>query len=323
MSSVVASSAPSAWSRRTATRVGVPELRRGLELSLAGLWLLDGVLQLQPFMFTRSFARQVLAPSAHGNPAFIAAPITWSAHVVAMHSVGANASFALIQLLLGLGIAWRPTVKAALVASIGWALAVWWLGEGLGGVLTGNAGLVAGGPGAALLYAVLAVLLWPASERSGPQAFVAAGAIGASRAKLVWTILWAALAGFALDGAGRSAQGLHDMLAGMAAGQPVWLGAIDNHTANLVAGRGLATSIGLAAICAVVAFSIFGSATFARTALVAAAGLAVVIWVTAQALGGLFAGQGTDPNTGPLLVVIALAYWPFASPLERDGGSSC
>ena len=47
----------------------------------------------------------------------------------------------------------------ALAASIAWALAVWWLGEGLGGVLTGAASPVTGAPGAALLYALAAVLL--------------------------------------------------------------------------------------------------------------------------------------------------------------------
>ena len=38
------------------------------------------------------------------------------------------------------GIAWRPTLRLALGASIMWALGVWWLGEGLGGVLSGAAG---------------------------------------------------------------------------------------------------------------------------------------------------------------------------------------
>ena len=43
-----------------------------------------------------------------------------------------NSVFATIQLLLALGIAYRPTVRVALAASIVWALGVWWFGEGLG-----------------------------------------------------------------------------------------------------------------------------------------------------------------------------------------------
>jgi hypothetical protein len=75
--------------------------------------------------------------------------------------------------LLGLGIAWRPTVKLALGASVAWALGVWWFGEGLGGVLAGTASPVNGAPGAVLLYALLAVLLWPA-DRDPDAPFVAA-----------------------------------------------------------------------------------------------------------------------------------------------------
>jgi hypothetical protein len=239
---------------------------------------------------------------------------------VAAHSAGANAAFALTQILLGLGIAWRPTVKPALVASIGWALAVWWLGEGLGGVLTGHAGPVAGGPGAALLYALLAVMLWPATDREADSTFVAAGRLGDGRARVCWAVFWAALAGFAIQGSNRSAQGLHDMIRDMAVGQPAWLAAIDNGTAGLVAHRGLGVSIGLALVCAAIAASAYGSATVVRIGVATAVVLSLTIWVTAQALGGLFGSQGTDPNTGPLLVVIALAFWPLAR--HRESGDA-
>jgi hypothetical protein len=326
MSGVVALRSWVAGDRRTTAtrRVELPQLRRGLQLCLAGLWLLDGVLQLQAFMFTKGFARQVLAPSATANPAVIATPINSAARLVAAHSVGANTVFALTQILLGLGIACRPTVKAALTASIGWALAVWWLGEGLGGVLTGHAGPLAGGPGAAVIYALLAVLLWPPSPAAAAQpSFVAAGAIGSTRARLVWLLVWGSLAGFALQGANRSAQGAHDLIAGMAAGQPPWLAAIDNHIAVLVASRGLGVAIGLAVVCAAIALAAFGPPAMARAAVVAAGLLAVVIWVGAQALGAMFGGQGTDPNTGPLFIVLALAYWPLAQTRSDETATPC
>ena len=40
--------------------------------------------------------------------------------------------------------------------------------------------------------------------------------------------------------------------------------------------------------------------------------VAAVIWVFGQALGGILTGVGTDPNSGPLLALLALAYWPAA-----------
>src|ERR1700687_6302042 len=123
-----------------AARVGeqVLDPRRKLQLALAVSWLLDGVLQYQPSMFSRGFP-QMLAGASSGNPAVIANPINWSATLVTHHLVALNAIFATMQLALGLGIAWRPTVKLALGASVVWALAVWWLGEGLGGVTAGGA----------------------------------------------------------------------------------------------------------------------------------------------------------------------------------------
>ena len=153
-----------------------PSFRRWLQLALAVLWLLDAMLQLQSFMFGKGFS-QMLAGMAAGNPGFIADPITWSARLVAGHPTWANAAFASVQLFLAVGIAWRPTVKVALAASIPWALGVWWAGEGLGGVLTGTANPVMGGPGAVIIYALLAVLLWP-TGRDGP--FEAARPFGAT-----------------------------------------------------------------------------------------------------------------------------------------------
>ena len=143
-------------------RVAARDPRRALQLALGALWLLDGMLQFQPSMFGHGFA-QMLAGSAQGNPAVVARPITWSAGLIGHHVVALNAIFAAIQLLLGLGIAWRPALKVALAGSVAWSLAVWWLGEGLGGVLAGTASPVDGAPGAVLLYGLLAVLLWPAA----------------------------------------------------------------------------------------------------------------------------------------------------------------
>lgn len=80
----------------------------------------------------------MLAATAAGNP------VAWSAHLIGTHPGAATAASGTVQLLPALGIAWRPTVRAALAASIAWALAVWWLGEGLGGaghfVNTDNSG---------------------------------------------------------------------------------------------------------------------------------------------------------------------------------------
>lgn len=146
---------------------------RVLQLALAAAWLLDGMLRYQSSMYTPMFG-QMIGDTATGNPGVVASPISWNAALVQHHLVLLNTVFATIQLLLGLGIAYRPTVRVALAASIAWSLAVWWLGEGLGGVLSGGASPVSGGPGAVVLYALLAVLLWP-TGRTGMAGWSAGG----------------------------------------------------------------------------------------------------------------------------------------------------
>src|SRR5262249_32118456 len=185
---------------------------------------------------------------------FIADPITWSARLVAGHPTWANAAFASVQLFLAVGIAWRPAVKVALAASIPWALGVWWAGEGLGGVLAGTANPVMGGPGAVIISALLAVLLWP-TARDGP--FEAARPFGATPARLLWLILWGSLAWFAIGPASRAPQAMRNMIAGMASGEPGWLASLDRNAANLVAGQGTTVAVVLAAVLSLVAAGVF------------------------------------------------------------------
>jgi len=298
-------------SRRAA--VANVDTRRWLQLALAAVWLLDAILQLQSFMFTKGFG-QMLAATSAGNPAVIADPINWSARLIQDHPTWTNAAFASVQMFLALGIAWRPTVKAALAASIAWSLGVWWLGEGLGGVLTGTASPVSGAPGAVIIYALLAVLLWP-TEQEG--AFVAARPLGARYARLAWLLVWGSLAYFAVQSANRTAQGLPGMLSGMAAGEPGWLASLDRQAASVLAGQGTLTAVVLAVVLAVVAAGIFGPAPAARAATALAIVVAVVIWVVGENFGGILTGSGTDPNSGPLLVLLAIAYWPSGS--RRSG----
>ena len=298
----------------------VRDRRRVLQLALATVWLLDGVLQLQPFMFSsgpRGFSG-MLSHSAPGNPGWISSSITWNAGVVGRHAVAANAGFALIQLLLGFGIAWRSTVRPALAASIVWSIMVWWFGEGLGGVLHGAASPLAGGPGPALLYAVLAVLLWPA-DRPGPTpSFVAARAVGTTPARVVWAVTWVGLGVLGLLGSGRSPDGVHDLVESLEAGQPGWLAAIDRYAASLVDGHGLAVAVGFALVCALVAVGVAAGGAVperaTRTVLLLAIGISLLVWVIGQDVGMILAGGSTDPGSGPLLVLLAASYWPVPGP---------
>jgi hypothetical protein len=307
-------------------RVAALDPRRALQLALGALWLLDGMLQFQPAMFGRGFP-QMLAGSAQGNPAVVARPITWSAGLIGHHMVALNAIFAVIQLLLGLGIAWRPAVRLALAGSVAWSLAVWWLGEGLGGVLAGTASPVNGAPGAVLLYALLAVLLWPADRRPAdrhpatrdpaardladrhPAApFTAARAVGRRVAQASWLAVWLGLAVLALLPASRA---IGRTIADTTPGEPAWLAWTDAHAASALTRHGLLAAVVLAVLLVIVASGIFLPRRAARAAIVLAIAIAAVLWL-AQGLGGILTGSATDPATGPLLALLALAFWPLA-----------
>jgi len=175
---------------------------------------------------------------------------------------------------------------------------------------------VNGAPGAVIIYALLAVLLWPSDRpvpSGAPAPFVAARAVGAQVARALWLALWGSLAYFALTPASRAPQALHDMIAGMESGEPGWLAALDKHSAALVANQGLAASIVLAIALAIVAVGVYLPAPVAKATLVLALVVAAVIWVVGEAFGTILTGGGTDPNSGPLLALLALAYWPLAA----------
>ncbi len=288
-----------------------PDARRWLQLGLATIWLLDAVLQFQSFMFTRAFGSDMLGSMAANNPWIVARPIALAAQEIGNHPELSNATFAVVQLVIALGIASRRTVKAALVASVVWSLGVWWFGEGLGGVLTGSASPLSGAPGAVVLYALLAVLLWPVKDGGGEASFVAARPLGPVVARSTWFVLWMSLAYFVLQPAERSPNAIQSALAAQASGEPGWLASLDRDAAKAMAGHGLLGAIAFACVLGIVAVGIFFPRGLLPYVLGLAVAVAAVIWVFGENFGALFTGSATDPNSGPLLVLLATAFWPL------------
>src|SRR5690242_3181467 len=293
--------------------------RRALQLTLGVIWLLDAALQYQPYMFSKGFVSEVIQGTADGNPAVIADPITWSAGLMMQHIAVYNALFATIQLFLALGLLWRRTVKAALAASIAWAVAVWWLGEGLGGVLTGTASPFTGAPGAVILYVLLALVAWPSPAADTRGSSVATtGRLGPVTPRLLWALLWGSLAYFALQPASRSPGALGTTLTGMKDSEPGWISSIDGALAHAVAHLGTQVSVTIAVLCALAGATV-ALGRFTRLGVLIAAIVGAVIWL-AEDFGEIFTGQGTDPNSWLLLIIAAAAFWPFADvpPREAD-----
>ena len=103
--------------------------RRGIQIVLGLLWLLDGLLQFQRAMLTPKFAVEVIAPAGAGEPGFIAGPVGELVRIILHQPVMMDVAFGLIQLALGAGILYARTARRALAASVAWAVLVWYLGE--------------------------------------------------------------------------------------------------------------------------------------------------------------------------------------------------
>lgn len=304
--------------------------RRHLQIALGLLWLLDGALQLQPYMF-RAGSNGFLGPLAEntmGRPNLLTDLIRMAVNLFAAHQVLYNSCFAVLQILIGIGICWRRALRPALAVSVAWGLVVWVLGEALGQMTVPQASTPFGAPGAALLYILAALMLWPrqwghghltAGERCvgpGPPgthelepAVADSGLLGIKGSRWAWAAVWGGTALLELELANHSANSVSAQLANQASGQPGLLAGLDRGAAHLLAGHGVEVALGVLVVQVFIAQGVLRGTT-RRLALGIGMGVALVYWVVAQNFGGIFTGQATDPNSGPLWVLLALLLWP-------------
>ncbi|HLI43935.1 MAG TPA: hypothetical protein VKU92_05640 [Acidimicrobiales bacterium] len=287
------------------TRLATLTWQRGLQLALAAIWLVDAVLQAQPYMFSHSFAASTLAGSATGSPVLIATAVGDLARIVAAHPLLWNELFAGTQLLIGVLIARRSSVRLGLGLSALWGLGVWALGESFGSVLTAGATPVTGAPGPALLYVVASLLLWPVpatglAKRAWWQGERSRRAVGVALTSLLAVESWPSPA---------RASSIVSMLRGMSASQPSPIAHFDRYAAALFAHHGeLLLGVATAVLFAC-SLAVLRGGRVTRPALVALLGLAGALLLL-QDFGGVASGTATDVGTGPILALVALCLWP-------------
>jgi hypothetical protein len=198
------------------------DVRRTIQTVLGLIWVLDGALQFQSFMYGQGFI-QILTGMAPAQPHWLASPLLWGAHTMQDHQVLYNTLSALLQLAIGFGILYRRTVKQALVVSFVWTLIVWWFGEAFGMLFMNMANPLTGAPGAVILYAIIGALVWP-NERPG-------GLIGVPAARVLWANLWILMGVLWLLAINSSANATYNLIKTAPAGT-AWLATLQNGFMN-------------------------------------------------------------------------------------------
>jgi hypothetical protein len=251
------------------------------------------------------------------------------------HPALANTGTAVAQLGLGVLILWKPTARIGLALSAAWALFVWYIGEGLSGLASGHAVMLMGSPGAAVIYALLALGVLPYSLK--PHHIL--DKRPAYWLLIAWVAIWVLGAIYQVLPGQNTVADISSMIATNAQSAPHWLASIDNEAANWVAGFGTATSTDqmpgmpgmkttsqqkvlgasthkvsgfwllllLAILQLVIAFGVIVPGAVRWVAVWLGSMLSLCFWVVGQSLGAYYSGVATDPNTGPLLILLGIA----------------
>jgi len=257
-------------------------------------------------MFTSAFANQVIVPATQTQPLIISSPTHFALHILLRHPAFFDACFVLVQLTLGILILRKRSTKLGLKASVAWGLIVWYFGEGLAGLLSGHASLLMGAPGAALLYAVLALAVMPSGKDNRPAYWL----------PLAWAIFWIGGAIYQLLPDQNSTSVLSSMISGMTNGAPGWLASLQIHAANFLNGKSFSTIVVLAASQALIGILILLPGYSRKIAIGAGIILSLIFWFVGQGLGTYYSGLATDPNSAPLFILLGVAilgcrYLPF------------
>ncbi len=299
--------------------------RKALQRVLGVLWLVDGLLQLQPQMFTMNMVNGIMRPMLNGQPGLIEPSLQFIVNQTTLHLTEVNLLIAFVQILLGLGFLLSSDrwIKDLIIASFVWALIVWFGGEGMSMLLTGQASALTGAPGAVLLYPLLGLAVYP--RRRSQNSAVKAGDDGLlSRRTLRWVFggFWCFVALLQLQPywwqLGQISQAISAMV-GQGGLNTVLVDPVLRQISNATANIEIPLNIALIVIFLALGIGIaVVKEEQLRPFLIASIVVSVIIWYFAEGFGMILTGMATDFNSGLLLVVMALAIWPVARQMQAQ-----
>jgi cytochrome oxidase Cu insertion factor (SCO1/SenC/PrrC family) len=138
-----------------------PIARRVVRIGFGGLWILDGLLQLQSSM-PLGLPSGVIQPAASTSPQWVQQIVNSGVTIWSNHPVQAAAATVWIQLGLGIWLLVAPRGRWSRLgglATVGWGLLVWVFGEAFGAIFAPGLTWLFGAPGAVLFYCAGGVLV--------------------------------------------------------------------------------------------------------------------------------------------------------------------
>lgn len=291
----------------------IPITVRGIQITLGLIWLLDGLLQFQSYMYTHAFLADAIEATVPMQPSWAGQPILWAAHLAGRDLTLWNSLFALTQCAIGLGLIYRRTVKPALVLSFAWAFVVWSIGEGFGMILMNMGSPFMGDPGAVVLYAVIGIVAWPGRRDDGRSA-LGAGRFGDRGGLIAWSGLWLVSVAIWIEALTRPVYSITGALREASGDSMPWLANIQRSLGETLTGDGKPIAAAFLVLSLLIAIGVW--TRWRRETLVLGILLSLLYWTFGQSLGGLTTGTATDPNAAPLFVLLAVALWP--APVHRQ-----
>lgn len=295
-----------------------PAGRQALRIGFGLLWVLDGLLQVQPDMAV-GLPSQVIEPTASSSPLWVQHLDNWAGTTWSYHPVQAGAATVWIQIGIGLWLLAAPRgslSRLAAAVSVGWGLVVWVFGEALGGIFAPGLTWLTGAPGSALVYCVAGALLvlpyrWWRTPRLGRAVLAGYG---------LFLVGMAVLQAWPGRGFWGTSNGQQDTLTGMIqsmaqTSQPQFIAHLVSGFGTFVGRDGSAVNLVAVIMLAGIGLAFLsGRRAIIRPALIAYAALCLVVWVLIQDLG-FFGGLGTDPNSMIPLVLLAWGGYLALTPV--------